>query len=134
MRKLLLLLVVLGATACAAGTSEHAPASGGDPDLISSQQLRSLEGRYWTAYSVIERLRGSWLRSRSTGVGGERPLPNVFVDGLYEGGVRTLLNIDVTEIERLEYLSAPEATTRFGGSFPGAGAILVQTRGRSGGS
>lgn len=130
MRKILPLLVltVLATAGCAARSADGPSTSG--RNVISSEQLRSLEGRYWTAYTVIERLKGNWLRPRTTSVNGQRPLPNVFVDGLYHGRVGSLRYIDITEIERMRYLSAPETTTRFGGSYPGAGAILIETRGR----
>lgn len=125
---LLALLVLSGSLAGCAAAGSGTGGTESSPDVLVSSEIRAAEAREPDLYSFIQRLRPSWLRARASTVSGERPLPNVFVDGVYYGGVGTLRSIDLSEVVRVEYLSAPETTIRFGGGFPGAGAILVDTR------
>lgn len=122
-----LAFIAVAAIGCASGGSSGG-AGGSDPDVITSEQLRAAEGRHPSVQTLIREVKSSWLRPRASTSSGARPLPNVFVDGVYHGGARTLYRIEVTEVETIRHLSAPDATIRFGGSYPGSGAILVETR------
>ncbi len=51
----------------------------------------------------------------------------VYVDGLRYGPLESLYQISTNTIERIEYLSALDATTRYGTGHMG-GAILVVIR------
>jgi len=73
-------------------------------------------------YDAIQRLRPSWLRGR---VGSA---PVVLVDGTSQGGdLRTLRSYRVRDIEEIEYMSASDATNRYGTGY-GSGVILLTTR------
>jgi outer membrane receptor protein involved in Fe transport len=55
------------------------------------------------------------------------PRAEVYVDGVHFGDIESLKTISVTVLKRVEYLSAMDATTRFGTNNTG-GAILISTR------
>ena len=94
---------------------------GGDPNIITREQIASLEVTY--AIDAVRRLRPSWLRSR----GGIDEEPVVYVDAARRGGTRVLATISVENVEDIRYLSGPDATTRLGTGHRG-GAILIRTR------
>ena len=71
---------------------------------------------------AIERLRPRWLRSRS----GTPPV--LHVDGTRRGDLRDINAYRISDIERIEYMSASDATTRFGTGYDG-GVIMVTTGG-----
>jgi hypothetical protein len=110
------LALALGSTGCASAGGA-AGAGGGGPNLIVEEELAPLQ--QLDAYQAIQRLRSRWLVSR----GGSSP--TLFVNGARRGGglgdLRTLRAADVAE---MQFLSASDATTRFGTNMDG-GAILV---------
>ena len=71
---------------------------------------------------AVQRLRAAWLRPRVN-----TPSPVLYVDGARRGPATTELGfMRTSEIERLEYMSSNDATTRYGVGHVG-GAILVTT-------
>lgn len=130
MRALLFVALLSAATlgGCAtAGSSGGSPGSGGAPDVISSDELRQIDADNLTAMEAIQRLRATWLRSRGSTFGGGRTEPMVFVDGIEFGEMGSLRNVNITDVERIRYLDASDATTRFGTGYPG-GVIAIETR------
>ncbi len=97
-----------------------------DPNLISAEELAEY-GTY-TAMDVIRRLRPRWLRSRGTSSSGTIS-PQVIVDGARMGSIDSLRSVSVADVQSLRFLSASDATMRFGTNFPG-GAIEVTSRAR----
>jgi len=77
---------------------------------------------YGDAYSLIAALRPHWLSSRSPDAS-----VRVYRDGTLAGGTDELRSIDLASVQRIEWLSGMDATTRFGMNHSG-GAILVTTR------
>ena len=77
-------------------------ATGGNSTLIVRAQLEVLTDR--SAWGAVETLNRRWIQAR-----------------------RSRMNIE--NIETMRYLSAPDATTKYGTGFPG-GAIEVTTRRR----
>ena len=71
------------------------------------------------ALQAIERLRRRWLQR------GDQV--QLYVDGARRSNVRDLESMRSTEIEQMEYLSANDATTRYGTGHTG-GAIMVTSR------
>jgi hypothetical protein len=71
--------------------------------------------------TVIQRLRPAWLRARGNSVA------VVYVDGNRRGGTNELNTIRIDEVQRVERMSGPDATMRFGTNNDG-GAILVTLR------
>ena len=121
----LALLALLTAACSSTGGSS----GGGNPDLITREQVDMLpEG---TAFTVIQRFRSSWLRARTQGSFGstEPAYAMVFVDEMRYGDINSLTRISSTEIESIQYISATDATTRYGTGYMG-GIIRINTLGR----
>lgn len=79
---------------------------------------------------AVRTLRPQWLRTRAAPTPRDpNPTPQVIVDGTPRGGLNELALISSSDVESIRYLSASDATTRFGTGFP-AGAIEVRTRRR----
>jgi len=110
----------------AAGSARHDAAAGRvarssrtrlEADVISPQATV-----YGDAHSLVSALRPHWLTSRS-------PVSTVRVyrDRSPVGGAEALRSIPLESVQRIEWLSGMDATTRFGMNHSG-GAILVSTR------
>jgi len=95
--------------------------------LITGAELADIPAG--TLYEAVQRLRPRWLQNR--GISSTRsmaPTPaRVYLDNAPIGSPGSLRSISVTDVERIEFLSASDATTRFGTGHDG-GAILVITR------
>ena len=98
-----------------------------DRNLITADEIARSNGS--TAYEVIERLRPAFLRTRgSQSIQNPVPLsPIVYVDGMRYGAVGTLAQIPAMGIVSIQYMSAVDASQRFGLGNEG-GAILVATK------
>ena len=113
-------VLVLAATGCA---SSGGGSRGGNPNVLSTEDLQDFQEL--NADEAIRRLRPAWLRPR--GAGTSRAVPVLYVDGMRRGSLDELSALRVSQVESMRYLSASEATTRFGTNNLG-GAILVSTR------
>ena len=122
-------IIVLCALFAAACSSTGGGGGSGNPDLITLEQIEALpEG---TAFSVVQRYRSSWLRARTQATFGN-PTPayaEVFLDEMRFGDINSLGRINSSSIESIEYISATDATTRYGTGYMG-GIIRINTRGR----
>ncbi len=119
------LLLALLAAGCVSGNPPQRQ-TGSSPNLITEEDLSGFAGI--SAYEAIERLRGQWLRGRSGTFSAEgRNYPIVFIDGRHWGDVQTLHQIDISQVGAIRFLSASDATTRFGTGYP-AGIIEVMTK------
>lgn len=81
------------------------------------------------ALQAIRILRPSMLRGR-TGSGNDQSGTAdmvVYVDGVRLGGPQQLVSVAAMNVKEIRWLSASDATTRFGTGHP-FGAILVQTK------
>ncbi|MCY3548509.1 MAG: Plug domain-containing protein [Gemmatimonadetes bacterium] len=116
------------ATAVAACSSTGGPSGPRrDPNLITAEELS--EYATLSALDVVRRLRPRWLTGRGQGSGGMNR-PQVLQDGTRLGDPdNALRSIAVSDIESIRYLSASDATMRYGTNFPG-GAIVVTSRAR----
>ncbi|HUP51632.1 MAG TPA: hypothetical protein VM198_04100 [Longimicrobiales bacterium] len=121
----LALLLVLAAACSATGGS----GGGGNPDLITEEQITSLPDG--TAFTVIQRFRSGWLRPRSQGTlsGGGPDFAQVYVDELHFGDINSLSRISSSSIESIQFISAIDATTRYGTGYAG-GIIRINTHDR----
>lgn len=78
-----------------------------------------------SAYEAIQRLRPTWLQSRSGQVG-----PQVHVDGRpVAGGLQMLTSIRSTDCRELRFRNGRDATTLYGTNYSN-GVIEVTTRSR----
>jgi hypothetical protein len=99
--------------------------AGGNPDLITREQI--LDQPEQSAFELIERLRPRWLRARSQG-SFANPTPEyavVYVDDMRFGEIASLHRINAAEIDRIEFISGLDATTRFG-TGTGGGVIHIR--------
>jgi Arc/MetJ family transcription regulator len=120
-----LVAALAAGSGCAA--SGAAGSGSGNRDLITAEQLRELDDL--SAYRAVQRLRPQWLRAR-----GRSSIENqdaegvrVYVDDVRQGGVESMRNLQVIDIEEIRFLDSREATTRFGIDH-GNGAIVITTR------
>lgn len=114
------LALVLGLAGCAsAGGGSGGPR--GSSTHIIPEELATVP--QLDLYTAVSRLRPQWLRPGTRG-----QLPEVIVDGTrQQGGADVLRSMRANEVSELEFMSAADATTRYGTGFT-AGAILVSTK------
>ncbi len=117
--------LVTGLAACASGGGSGGPRR--DPNLITMEELT--DHSTLTALDAVRRLRPRWLTGRGAGTGGSNT-PQLMLDGARMGdAAQGLRSISVADVQEMRYLSASDATMRFGTNFPG-GAIIVTSRSR----
>ncbi len=123
--KTALSLILLSACASAGGGG----GSSGRADIITREELEAQGTQQEDTYTVIQRLHPNWLRARTSSFGAGGPIyPVVFLNGSRYGELDSLRGFRITEVESIQYMSATDATTRFGTGYLG-GVILVRTRG-----
>lgn len=110
-----MLLTLAGGLSCAS-TGEGSTASRGRGDITQAEiQATSVDD----AMEAISLLRPQWMRGRSSGA-------TIVIDGQRSNRDR-LATIPIGSIVRIEFMSAADATTRFGTGFFD-GAIVVTLR------
>jgi hypothetical protein len=82
-----------------------------------------------SVYDAIRRLRPAWLRAR-TAVGGDAILPVVYLDGVRGGDLSYLQSIGIEEVERVRFVNARDATTRWGTGHAGGAIEVMRKTGR----
>jgi hypothetical protein len=99
-----------------------------DRNLITRDQLESQPSI--TARQVIERLHREWLRGRAGTIRSPtgRVYPKIFVNDRPYGGLDALNAFGTEDIEEIRYISASDATTRFGTGYPGGIINLILRR------
>ncbi len=113
-------VVVLG-SACASSGQPDQSRPRRSRNLITADELSGLSVS--SAYDAVRRLRPAWLQTR-----GRAPLPVVYRNNTRWGGdPSSLESIQIGTISEMRFLSASDATTRYGTGFTG-GVILVITR------
>ncbi|MCA9737295.1 MAG: hypothetical protein R3E98_04320 [Gemmatimonadota bacterium] len=116
-------LALLG-LACASGGGGG---SSRNPNVIRPEELAEIPNG--SAFEAVQRLRPRWLRTRgmsSPSAGAD--FAQVFIDNAPSGGPDALQRIVVQDIDSLVFMSASDATTRYGTGFTG-GLIKVFTKG-----
>ncbi len=108
--------------ACASGG-----ATARDANVITAPEL-SRSGAT-NAYDAIRQIRPELLRTRDPGslVYFKANRPAVAVDNTLVGGVEVLRAMPLDTVARIEYVSAWQATKRYGSSL-GNGVMLIETR------
>ncbi len=116
-------MFVLGAvllvTACAAA-SQSSDSPRRQRNLITAEELQAIDEV--SVVAAVRRLRPQWLRTI-----GRRSAPVVYIDNSRAGRIAALDNVSIENIAELRYLSASDATTRYGIGHDG-GVILVRTK------
>ena len=104
------------------------PGGSGSRDEITREQIGSLPD--WDAYTIIQQFQPRWLRPRivatirtaqRAALTGDDPAiyPEVFQDELPFGSIDSLRQFLSVEIERIEFISALDATTLYGTGYMG---------------
>jgi hypothetical protein len=129
-RSAVLVTVLLASAACAG----RSPGVSRDRKVITAEEIATVQ--VTTAYDVVTRLRGEFLRSRGTvtRTTGTRtatqaqPSITVFVDEVEQGPIeRTLHLIPAAEVHEIRLYRAADAATKYGSRHNG-GVIAVTTK------
>ena len=105
-----------------------ARARGGNSRLIVRAQLDELSG--YSAYEAVETLNRRWLQpQRGSSLASGQSFARVMIDGNVRREINDLARMSTDNIETMRYLSAPDATTKYGTGYPG-GVIEVTLRRR----
>ncbi len=105
--------------------------SGPEPvyrDLITESQLSEVDAI--NAYTAVQQLRPRWLRSRGP-TSMSQPmgtLPAVYADNMRLGDISALQAIPIAEIAEIRYISAADATTRWGTGVAGGVIEIIRKR------
>ena len=95
-------------------------------DLITRAQIDNTPAQ--DAFELVQRIRPEFLRERGQSSISRGPaLPVVYMDGVRRGGPDILRTIRSNEIEEIRFISATDATTRWGTEHT-AGAIDIKMR------
>jgi hypothetical protein len=123
---LLFTLALLLVGGCASGQAGR-PAS--DPDRLTQDELADFQRG--SVLDAIQRLRPRWLRARGAGSfrSSQGDFAAVVIDDQPAADWGALRTLDVEDVDRIIYLSASDATTRYGTGYPG-GVIQVYTKAR----
>lgn len=114
----LAMALALGLAGCASAGGSAGRVEGATANRIVRAELEPL-GQI-TPLQAIDRLRPRWLQGR----GGDTP--NLHINGSRMNNVQDLNSYQLSDIEQMEFMSANDATTRFGTGYTG-GVILVTT-------
>ncbi len=116
------LTIAVSLAGCASGGSGESRST--DDILREDLEASSAE----TAMEVVTLLRPQWLRARPARTPTDAtPTVGVVIDGRPRGSLDDLAQIRREIIERISFMSATDATIRWGTGFTG-GAIVVTTR------
>ena len=130
MRKAILLAAALTAatvTAACASSGGSGGTTSTSREVITTGEL--MEIPHGSVYEAVRALRPRWLQARAGASvrSPQRQTAMVYIDGQLRGGLSELWNLLPTEVSEVRYMSASDATTRFGTNHIG-GAIVVTTR------
>lgn len=119
-------MALVGGGACAS-TGERAPRTPGGRDAdITVEELESTTVD--DAMEAVSLLRPHWLRARpARTVNDPSPVVGVVIDGMARATRSDLAQLPIGQVERISFMSAADATIRFGTGYTG-GAIIVTTR------
>jgi hypothetical protein len=114
-----------GSTSSATGAA-RAPSR--QQDVITEAEISSRAAEASNVLQVVQKLRPQMLRGRGrfspADSTGSSMVPKVVVDDVSYGSVENLANLNAIAVREIRYLSAADATTRWGTGYPG-GVILV---------
>ena len=108
------------------GCASSGTAGGGSSDDITREDLETVSAD--NAMEVVSLMRPRWLRARpARTINDPTPVVGVVIDGRPRGSLDDLAQIRRENIQRISFMSASDATIRYGTGFTG-GAIVVTTR------
>jgi hypothetical protein len=116
-------LLALLLVACSSATSVRAPRTG-DRDILAAAEIELSNAG--TLHEAIQRLRPHFFfsRGRTSLRAPNNQRPAVIVNSVPQASLESLRTISAHDVQYVRFLSAPEATTRFGTGYM-AGVIEV---------
>lgn len=123
LRGLLALALVLVSAACTSAGAGPRPVVSNRLHLTPEEMQSTV---YSDMYAAVETLRPAWLREYTMSIKGGPERVQVYLDGMKLGGPEMLRGIAPTSVGHVEFMSAIEASQRYGLNH-GAGAIVVTT-------
>lgn len=123
----LVAIVTLGGAGACATAGEGSTSASRRNEITRTELEETMVDHVMDA---VRLLRPQWLRARPMRTpGNPEPTVGVVVDGRVQGTLEDLAQIPISEVARIQFLNAGDATIRFGTGYTG-GAIVVTTRGR----
>jgi len=119
--------VLLGLAVLAGACAHPNAGSGGNRLLITEEEIQTSNAA--TAYDVIARLRGEFLRQRgpTSLVLQSRARAVVFLKDQEYGPIETLRDVRSSDLAEIRFFPGPDAVTRFGSQYAG-GVIQIVPR------
>jgi hypothetical protein len=118
-------------TAAAPGTTgAPEPAIRRDPNVITEQEMSDPSVASGDALSAVRKLRPNFLQTRGTGSIQNKNAGSIHVS-INNGPLLTLSDLSgmrATDVKEVRYISASDATQRFGTAAGTGGVLLVKTR------
>ena len=137
MRKGLLVFAAITAlAACSSGGGSAGGTAGstvrrGGQNLITTEEIAASGAGMETAFDIVQRLRPTMLRPRASSFGVNNQPQQVpvvvYSDEVRLGTVENLRTIPATQVHEIRYISATDATQRWGTNHS-SGAIQVITK------
>lgn len=117
----LLCLLIVSACASTPSSSDR-----GSLDVVTRAEMDAVHAA--DAYALLQRLRPQFLRSRGSVSmrNSADAYPLVYLNNVRHGSVASLRDIPVNDIREIRFISASDATTRWGTGH-GSGVIMVST-------
>jgi hypothetical protein len=119
--RILGLLLVLAATACAPATTGGRTSAGNAP--ITAEELES--SRANDVYSAVQSLRPRWLRVQQIATNSASNAVVVYYGQSRLGGLESMRNVAIGDVSSVVFLRAAEAQLRFGNNHA-SGAIVLE--------
>jgi hypothetical protein len=114
-RTLAALALVLTVAACGKNEINNGTVSR-NSNIITREEIAGTTVE--SAYDAVQRLRPMFLRPRSTG-SRSNALAVVFIDGVRRGDPEVLRAIAARSVEEIRFITAVDATTRYGTNIEG---------------
>ncbi|HZK78078.1 MAG TPA: hypothetical protein VFC35_04160 [Gemmatimonadaceae bacterium] len=129
MKRFFAAAAILLALGCSSAPTRVVTGAPGHRDMLFQAEIEANRSAGMTVYDLIAQLRPEYLRSRGSNSLRDLTPPTavVYVDNVKYGTLDQLRSMSVEHVSQIQYLSASNATTRFGMDH-GGGAILITTR------
>ena len=130
MRISVIVLVALTMALGACASSGTSSGGRGSVNIITAAELETVEEL--NAYEAVQRLRPNWLRTRGRVSMQTQQGIQLYIDGIHRGYVSELVNIRANAVQRMQRLSAREATARYGTDHVDGAVLVTMRRGEDG--
>jgi hypothetical protein len=129
MKKLFAAVAVLISLGCGSAPMPVVVGAPGHRDVLFDAEIQSNRMPGMTVYDLVAHLRPEYLRSRGSNSLRDTTPPTaiVYLDGSRYGSIDQMKSLSADRIFQIQYLSAANATTRFGMDHTG-GAILITSK------